>query len=61
MVKGARIVDDTIWLIPANPRYKPWPCKESDRLEVIGVVIEVIRKPDNTCIRRAKLSIIGEV
>lgn len=56
MVKGARIVDDIIWLIPANKRYRPWPCKETDRLEVIGVVIEIIRKPDNYSIRKVELN-----
>lgn len=55
MVKGARIIDDTIWLIPANKKYRPWPCRETDRLEVIGVVIEVIRKPDNYSIKRMEI------
>lgn len=56
MVKGARIVDDTIWLIPANKKYRPWPCMETDRLEVIGVVIEIIRKPDNYSIKQVEIN-----
>lgn len=51
MVKGARIVNDAIWLLPMNDKYHPWECKETDQLEVIGVVVEVIRKPDITAVK----------
>ena len=47
MVKFGRIVDGVIWLIPANAKFKPWPCKAEDQFEAVGVVIEVIKRPVN--------------
>jgi DNA polymerase V len=51
MVKGAAIIGESIWLIPVNDKYKPWECRETDQLEVIGTVIEVIRQPDTGRLR----------
>lgn len=56
MVKRARIQDGVIWLIPANPKMHLWACGENDQFEAIGVVIEVIRKPDTAAVKRVSMN-----
>ena len=45
MVKGATIGDGAIWLHPANDHMHPWPVKEGDQFECMGIVTELIRRP----------------
>jgi transcriptional regulator with XRE-family HTH domain len=56
MVKFGRIDNGVIWLIPANKKHHPWPCKSGDQFEAIGVVKEIIKDPDNDFARRVDLS-----
>lgn len=65
MVKGARIIEGIIWLFPAHPHMHPWPCKPSDEFHCIGIVEEIIRRPQRDWIkmidvRQLKQEVSGE-
>ena len=45
MLKGAAIINEEIWLFPANPHHHPWKCSETDEFQCIGTLVEIIKKP----------------
>jgi len=46
MLKGVARIDGVIWLFPANSHMHPWPVKkEGDTFQLIGTLIELIKKP----------------
>jgi len=45
MIKAAVILNDVIWLVPANEHIHPWACKAEDEFQCLGVVIETIKTP----------------
>lgn len=45
MIKGVAIINEEIWLFPANDKHHPWKCRESDEFQCIGRVIEIIKQP----------------
>jgi SOS-response transcriptional repressor LexA len=60
MVKGAAIINDSIWCFPANEHYHPWECKESDEFECIGTVIEIIKHPHTEWWKRHDFKTLGK-